>query len=120
MISVRHDPFPFEAVRDLLGILRAMYAASKAEGASPRRLTAIRRVGRELRAAVDLALEHEPGTLGHAAAWQRAEHATAGLGDLADCTTPLESTLTAAGDRIRVPAVRDRRDDAKAKRRARG
>ena len=102
MLSPRRDPFPFEAVRDLLGILRAMYAAARARGRAERQLAAIRRVGDDLRAAVDLALEHEPGTLGHAAAWQRAERATSALADLVDCTTPLEPTLSAAARRIRL------------------
>lgn len=101
MLAPRQAPFPFEAVRDLLGILRAMYAAAKDQGAGRRRLLAIQAIGRELRAAVDLALEHEPGTLGHAAAWQRAERATSALGDLVDCTTPLEPTLAAAAERVR-------------------
>ncbi len=101
MLAPRQDPFPFEAVRDLLGILRAMYAAAKEQGAGRRRLLAIQSAGQELRAAVDLALEHEPGTLGHAAAWQRAERATGRLADLVDSTTPLEPTLEAAAERVR-------------------
>jgi hypothetical protein len=101
MLTLRADPFPFEEVRDLLGIVRAMYAAAKRRGAGERHLRAIRNVGSELRAAVDLALEYEPRTLGHAAAWQRAERATRALGELVDCTTPLEPTLEAAVRRIR-------------------
>lgn len=100
MLSPRHDPFPFEAVRDLLGIVRALWAAARAENAPKRQLTAIRGIGRELRAAIDLALEHEPGTLGHAAAWQRAERATERLGQLVDCTTPLKPALAAAARRV--------------------
>jgi hypothetical protein len=102
MLSPRSDPFPFDAVRDLLGILRAMYRAAKAHGAGERRLGAIRELGLELRAAVDLALEYEPGSLGYAAAWKRAERATQRLADLVDCTTPLEPTLFAAADRVRA------------------
>ena len=94
------DPFPFEAVRDLLGILRALYAAAQAEGGSAARLSAIRRIGSELRAATDLALEHEPGTLGYGAAWRRAERATQMLADVVDCTTPIEPTLEAAARRV--------------------
>lgn len=94
------EPFPFEAVRDLLGILRALYAAAQAEGGSAARLAAIRRIGAELRAATDLALEHEPGTLGHGAAWRRAERATRMLAEIVDCTTPLEPTLEAAARRV--------------------
>lgn len=101
MISLRSAPFPFEAVRDLLGILRALYAAARNQGAGAARLASIRRTGRELRAAMELALEHEPGTLGHAAAWQRAERATEALGELVDCTTPLVPTLEAAAERVR-------------------
>ena len=48
------------------------------------------------RLAVDLALEHEPGTLGHAAAWRRAEDATRELGQAVDCIMPLEPVLDAA------------------------
>lgn len=101
MLTIRQDPFPFEAVRDLIGILRALYSAEHAARGRTRRVRAITRIGRELRAAVDLALEHEPGTLGHAAAWARAEHATAELGELVDATTPLSETLAAAARRVR-------------------
>jgi len=101
VLRLRPEPFPFEAVRDLLGILRAMYGAARAGGAGRRRIEAIVRIGLELRAAVDLALEHEPETLGHARAWERAERATRELGSLIDCTTPLEPTLDAAARRIR-------------------
>ena len=100
MLTIRHDAFPFEAVRDLIGILRALYAAERGARARPLRVAAIARVGRELRVAVDLALDHATGTLGHAAAWDRAERAAAALGDLVDCTTPLSPTLAAAARRV--------------------
>ena len=120
MRAPRADPFPFEAVRDLLGILRAMYAADKAAGAGARRLAAVEEVARELRRAVDLALEYGPGTLGHAAAWERAETATSRLVDLADVTTPIEPTLRAAGERVlQRGADRDTRELARLARRDR-
>jgi hypothetical protein len=102
MLVPRKDPFPFEAVRDLIGILRAMYRAAKANGAGARRLAELRQVGLELRHAIELALEYAPNTLGHAAAWERAELATRGLGNLIDCTTPLEPTIAAAVERVRA------------------
>lgn len=117
MRALRPQPFPFESVRDLLGILRALYAADKARGAGERRLVKVREVAMELRAATDLALEYEPGTLGHAVAWERAERAVARLGDLIDVTTPLEPTLRAAGERVRASSPRS--DDRDAARRAR-
>ncbi|MEZ4224931.1 MAG: hypothetical protein R3B13_28515 [Polyangiaceae bacterium] len=100
MLAPRQDPFPFEAVRDLLGIARAMYVAAQRDSAGSARLERLEKVGVQLRQAIDLALEHEPGTLGHAAAWQRAEAATRRLGELVDCTTPLQPTLAAAARRL--------------------
>ncbi len=108
MLATRDDAFPFEAVRDLLGIVRAMYAADRRRPGDSRRLEALRHIGSELRQGMDLALEHEPGSLGHAAAWQRAERATRLLGELVDCTTPLEPTLTAAVQRLSRAGARRR------------
>lgn len=101
MATVAPDAFPFEAVRDLLGILRALYAAHKARGAGAVRLAEIASLAGELRRATALARAHAPGTKGHRAAGEMAERATRKLADLADVTTPLEPTLMAAGERIR-------------------
>ena len=111
-------PFPFEAVRDLLGILRALYAADKTRGASERRLSEIRGVALELRRATDLARDHEPGSAGYRAAWERADRATLCLADLVDVTTPLEPTLLAAGQRVRAsaPLANDRENERRARR----
>ena len=103
MRAPRNTPFPFEAARDLLGIVRAMYAAARADGAGERRLANLRDIGRELRVAIDLAIEASPGTLGHAAAWDRAEQATRRLTELIDCTTPLEPAVNAAAARLGAP-----------------
>jgi hypothetical protein len=120
MRAPRSDPFPFEPVRDLIGILRALYAADKARGAGARRLEMIAHVASELRRATDLAVDYAPGTLGHAAAWERAERAVTGLGGLVDVTTPLEPTLRAAGERVRTrPAARSEREAARQTRRTR-
>jgi hypothetical protein len=101
----RGDPFPFEAARDLLGILRALYAATEREGGSKRRLEAIQRCGRELGTAIALARQNARFTLGHDAAWRRAEAATRQAMDLIESTTPIEPTLTAAVARIWPRAV---------------
>jgi len=110
--------FPFEAARDLLGILRALYAADRARGAGPRRLAEIRAVALELRHATELALEHRAGTAGHRAAVHGAEVATRRLADLVDVTTPLEPTLLAAGKRVRAGGAGGNLREAR--RRARG
>lgn len=112
MRALRDSPFPFETVRDLLGILRMLYAATQREGQHERRLDGIARVGRELTKASELARRHAPGSLGFTAAWERAEAAVLALGELVDASTPLEPTLRAAGDRIRrlrAPGERERR-----------
>jgi hypothetical protein len=94
------DPFPFEAVRDLLGVVRAMYAAAKTAGGGRSELARIARVGTDLAGALDLAAETRPGTLGHAAAWRRAEEATRRVGDLVDALTPAEPLVVAARARV--------------------
>ncbi len=109
----RGDRFPFEAARDLLGILRALYVATEREGGGQRRLEAILRCGRELAAAIALARQHRPFTLGHDAAWRRAEAATRQAMDLIESTTPIEPTLTAAVARVwprALAGTRRRRD----------
>lgn len=76
MISRRDDPFPFEAARDLLGLMRALYAARKSAGAEAADLAPLARVGKDLQESLELAASSRPGTVGYAAAWKRAEDAT--------------------------------------------
>jgi hypothetical protein len=70
---------PARVVRDLIGIVRAMYFAWQERGVPAGRLDELVRVGRELRDALELAQRTEPDTVGHRAAWSRAERATAAL-----------------------------------------
>lgn len=100
MLGRRDEPFPLEAVRDLLGVVRAMYAAAKQRGASRAELARIARAGRELSEAIDLAVATRPGTVGHRAAFQRAEEATKRVGDLVDALTPAEPLVGAARGRV--------------------
>lgn len=121
MLTKRREPFPHQAVRDLIGILRAMYVAERAGRRDLRRLEHIRRVAERLSLARELAMEHEPDTLGHAAAWRHAEQATSELGELVDLTTPLEPTLEAASKRVTEGApVSEQRAEALKRRRSRG
>lgn len=99
-MSRRDEPFPLEAVRDLLGVVRAMYAAARERGAGRAELAKIARVGRELSEAIDLAVSTRPSTVGQRAAWQRAEEATRKAGDLVDALTPAEPLLVAARGRV--------------------
>lgn len=82
-----------------------MYVVARREGALVRSKR-LGRLGRDLRLATDLALEHPPGSRGHAEAWRRAERATRELCDLVDSTAPLESAVAAAADRVRSTRTR--------------
>lgn len=107
------DPFPLEAIRDLLGVVRAIYAAAKQSGASRTELVKIAKVGKDLADALDLAVSTRDGTMGRRAAWERAEQATRRVGDLVDALTPAEPLVLAARGRVTgVRAVgRKRRDE---------
>jgi hypothetical protein len=75
-MTLHGRPFPFDAVRDALGLVRLAYAARPSD--QRERLEA---VGRELRLALKLASAGE-GTLGHRAAIDRVKCAARGLDDL--------------------------------------
>jgi hypothetical protein len=93
-------PFPFEAVRDLLGIVRAMYASAKEQGAAPNQLRRVARIGEKLAQSLLLAAEARAGTVGHTSAWRQAESATRSVGEMVDALTPAEPLVTAARARV--------------------
>jgi hypothetical protein len=96
----RSDPLPVEAVRDLLGIARALFAARKREFATTPELNELAEIGKKLRAALRLA-KSAPDTLGHRAAWIQAEDACTRLMRLISLETPAASVVEAAVVRIR-------------------
>lgn len=113
MLTRRNEPFPLEAVRDLLGVVRAIYAAAQQRGASRVELKRIARVGKQLSDAIDLAVSTRPDTVGHRAAWQHAEEATSHVMDLVDALTPAEPLLNAARSRVTgtSAALKKRREE---------
>lgn len=84
-------------MRDLLGVVRAIYAATKARGASRYQLDKISRVGKQLSDAIDRAAALEVEST---EAWQQAERATREVMDLIDALTPAEPILLAAKTRV--------------------
>lgn len=100
MLSRRDDPFPFEAVRDLLGVVRSLYMARKLEGADVDELSGLAAAGKDLKEALSLASSSRPGTVGYAAAWKRAEEATARAGGLVGAAVPAQPVLRAAAGRV--------------------
>jgi hypothetical protein len=110
----RRDQLPLEAVRDLLGITRALFAAWKRDaGVSKPDLTELEAVGKQLKDALALARRTECDTVGHRAAWDKAEDACARLCRLISVATPIAPTIEAAAVRIRrigaVPTKREAR-----------
>jgi hypothetical protein len=91
----RDEPFPYAAVRDLLGIVRGLYRAEKAEGARRAELDRLARIGRHLVLALDLA-GNEPGSVGARAAWEHADRACNELGGLVHQLTPAKPMIDAA------------------------
>lgn len=102
MLSRRGDPFPLEATRDLLGLVRAFYrSTSKDERVKRAKLQAI---GERLRTAIELAGSPH-GSLGHRAAWAHAEQAVRELGELAG---PLDRAQPIVDAAVRVALRRVR------------
>src|SRR5688500_8889242 len=92
------EPFPLEAVRDLLGICRVMWAQAKDR--DPGRAARLARAGEKLALAVDLGRRCATGTGGHAAAWKHAEEGHRILLDLVDPLEAAEPLVEAAQQRV--------------------
>jgi hypothetical protein len=75
------EPFPLDASRDLLGIVRALYVAEREAKGSPLRLQELIDIGTELAQAIELG-RHSPGSMGSRAAHNRAAVAVERLGRL--------------------------------------
>jgi hypothetical protein len=97
--------FPFDAVRDLLGVVRAIYAAAKERGGGRTELSRIARVGQELGRALDLAGAARQGAAGQEAAWRCVEGAMLEVSDLVDPLTPAAPIVRAARTRVASPRV---------------
>lgn len=77
-------PFPIETVQELIGLVRSLYFAWSEDGVAGERLEALVEIGRELRAALELAERSSPGSRDHRTAWARAERATARFCEMID------------------------------------
>jgi hypothetical protein len=105
MVSARRDRLPHATVRDLLGITRALY---RAELAAPpprsdrRRLDRLEEIGKHFRLALDLAARSPPDTMGHRAAWDRAEKATRALGEFVAESEALAMAVRATARKMRL------------------
>ena len=71
------DPLPIETVRDLLGIVRVLYALQRSRG-NHGHARELQGAGKRLRRALELVM-HPGDRQAHAAAWQLAEAAIASI-----------------------------------------
>jgi hypothetical protein len=98
-----YPPLPLGAVRDLLGITRALYrAALMDEPRDAGRLEALDRIGKMFQAVLRAAHEHR-GTTAHLEAWTAAELATKALGELVGESTQLGPVIAATARRVSRP-----------------
>ncbi len=98
-----YPPLPLGAVRDLLGITRALYrAALMDEPRDAERLQALDRIGRMFQAVLGAAHAHR-GTAPHVEAWAAAECATRALGDIVGESTLLGPVIAATARRLSRP-----------------
>ena len=103
MVPHRNDALPIESVRDLLGVVRAMYAVYQAY---PYRRRVLARAGEELKRAMALAEAHAPGTPEHRRAWDLAESAIVVIGTQHGHTDSLSTVLNGAMHRVREPVAK--------------
>ena len=101
MLTLRDDPFPLEAARDMLGLVRLIYAARACRQAGAVELRRIHAVGELLDCAVRAGRVASPHTLLHAAAWQKAERACELISTLVGMTDGAEPIVLAAVARAR-------------------
>jgi hypothetical protein len=95
-------PFPREAVRDLLGITRALYRAERAKPTPDRAcLDRLVVIGGHYRLALELGMKHGPDTMGGRAALSWAEKATAALGELVAESEMIAPAVAATAARLR-------------------
>jgi hypothetical protein len=96
------DPLPIETVRDLLGIVRVLYALQRGKG-NHGHARELQSAGKRLRRALELVM-HPGDRQAHAAAWQLAEAAIATIARV-QSTSRAGDDLTAvvrlASERVR-------------------
>jgi len=105
-------PFPTEAVRDLLGIARALYAARKREFAPQPELVELAEIGKKLANALKLS-KSGPDTIGYRSAWSQAEEACTRLTRVIARSLPAAVVVEAACIRVRArkgPLMTERED----------
>jgi hypothetical protein len=119
------DPLPIETVRDLLGIVRALYALQRSKG-NQGHARELHSAGKRLRRALELVM-HPGDREAHAAAWRLADAAIASIARVQSSSRAgddLTAVVRLASERVRARSTsrqfkledRDARRQARIKR----
>jgi hypothetical protein len=106
------DPLPLEAVRDLLGIVRALWGAAERRSETHRQRI-LERAGNAIRKAMRMAAENVPGSPEHTRAHRLIDDAIALIGEALPHVDTLNEVLSVAqaracGTPVRRPRAMDR------------
>jgi hypothetical protein len=115
LLGRRHEPLRLSAVRDLLGIVRVIYAIARERGARQAELDQLARIGRRLAQALELATSGT-NTVGERAAWEHAEKACQELPRAIEPFLPAEEIVKVAcravvGGAPGQPELRKKREE---------
>lgn len=113
VLSRRAGPFPLVEVRDLLGIVRALYRSGREDNAGAAYLERLERIGRKLQLAIELAAAG-PDTVGERAAFNHAEEACEELGRAVESFLPVDKVVASASravTRAGRPALRKKHEE---------
>jgi len=94
------EQMPVEALRDLIGIVRVLFAVLSAERGDPLALQELVEIGQLLRGALDDACHTPAGSLGHRVGWDRAQEAVRRLSLVVVDSLPLRPLALKAGERV--------------------
>jgi hypothetical protein len=99
---------PLESVRDLLGIVRALYSDWNERAVGPIEMEELRSIGEDLRDALRMAATSKPCSRAMRAAWAKAERATLRLGDIMNEHDNLKQLVAHQSERIGFRDLRER------------
>ena len=100
-MAVRYsEQMPVEALRDLIGIVRVLFAELTASKGDPIALQELVEIGKLLHGAIDDAIKTPAGSLGHRVGWDRAQQAVQRLSLLVVSDMALRPVVLRANERV--------------------
>lgn len=100
VVAAWGGPYSPKPLRELIGVVRAIRLAAEERDAGALVVARARAVELDLEAAYELAAESRQGTVGHRAAWARADRAVLAAGRLVEAIDAAEPIVRAACGRV--------------------